>query len=444
MVMLVVLSLSAVTLSAGNCGNYGIYDSDSNDSTCTTYAAGVICATETLAFVSFKDGFASHDSLIGVHSDYGTSELICPTVDHSSKFETCAANVSLSSETTVRAGRTFAAQTPHTSLPGVLSTLLLPIIKAITPLKRIASYVSQAGLISVSMLGTDGVDCSTSAHGLNVSSFNPAERMSHYGDGMIAWLLARAQLSPITAASDVLSTNALHPSFSCPTLEDTNVMMSTLLNSSTWQTAELHDAMTPLACCNACFGAPLQLSCAGTIPPRALPLCGAVASLALDATPDGRNDTEVNAGPARSSVLGGGASDRVADTARGKGMVYFQLHNAVVIAVVLSIILGAIALISHVVMLCVRGMVTLVGRLLAASVGTLRSFAGQLSSRCSSFWVRVFVPEEACGEVKAKKAKAKKKKKKDKQQVLSPTMEKRPPHPRSSFSWTCHLADRTR
>ena len=297
--------------------------------------------------------------------------------------------------------------------------------------------MSQAGLISVSMLGTDGVDCSTSAHGLNVSSFNPAERMSHYGDGMIAWLLAPAQLSPITA-------NALHPSCSCPTLEDANMMMTTLLNTSTWQTAELHDAMTPLACCNACFGAPLQLSCAGTIPPRALPLCGAVASLALDATPDGRNDTEVNAGPARSSVLGGGASDRVADTARGKGMVYFQLHNAVVIAVVLSIILGAIALISHVVMLCVRGMVTLVGRLLAASVGTLRSFAGQLSSRCSSFWVRVFVPEEACGEVKAKKAKAKKKKKKDKQQVLSPTMEKRPPHPRSSFSWTCPLADRTR
>ena len=110
------------------------------------------------------------------------------------------------------------------------------------------------------------------------------------------------------------------------------------------------------------------------------------------------------------------------------------MHNAVaVIAVVLSIILGAIALISHVVMLCVRGMVTLVGRLLAASVGTLRSFAGQLSSRCSSFWVRVFVPEEACGEVKAKKAKAKKKKKKDKQQVLSPTMEKRAPHPCSSL-----------
>ena len=99
MVMLVVLSLSAVTLSAGNCGNYGIYDSDSNDSTCTTYA---ICATETLAFVSFKDGFTSHDSLIGVHGDYGTSELVCPTVDHSSKFETCAANVSLSSEITVR------------------------------------------------------------------------------------------------------------------------------------------------------------------------------------------------------------------------------------------------------------------------------------------------------------------------------------------------------
>ena len=111
MVMLVVLSLSAVTLSAGNCGNYGIYDSDSNDSTCTTYAAGVICATETLAFVSFKDGFTSH-SLIGVHGDYGTSELVCPTVDHSSKFETCAANVSLSSEITVRAGRTLAAQTP--------------------------------------------------------------------------------------------------------------------------------------------------------------------------------------------------------------------------------------------------------------------------------------------------------------------------------------------
>ena len=129
MVMLVVLSLSAVTLSAGNCGNYGNYDSDSNDSTCTANAAGVICATETLAFVSFKDGFASHDSLIGVHSDYGTSELICPTVDHSSKFETCAANVSPSSETTVRAGRTFAAQTPHTSLPGVLrsfSRLLRP------------------------------------------------------------------------------------------------------------------------------------------------------------------------------------------------------------------------------------------------------------------------------------------------------------------------------
>ena len=129
MMMLVVLSLSA-----GPFFIDGNYDSDSNDSTCTTYAAGVICATETLAFVSFKDGFASHDSLIGVHSDYGTSELICPTVDHSSKFETCAANVSPSSETTVRAGRTFAAQTPHTSLPGVLSTLLLPIIKAITPL----------------------------------------------------------------------------------------------------------------------------------------------------------------------------------------------------------------------------------------------------------------------------------------------------------------------
>ena len=105
MMMLVVLSLSAGTLFID-----GNYDSDSNNSTCTTNA-GVICATETLAFVSFKDGFASHDSLIGVHSDYGTSELICPTVDHSSKFETCAANVSLSSEITVRR-----------------STLLLPII----------------------------------------------------------------------------------------------------------------------------------------------------------------------------------------------------------------------------------------------------------------------------------------------------------------------------
>ena len=112
MMMLVVLSLSAGTLFID-----GNYDSDSNNSTCTTNA-GVICATETLAFVSFKDGFASHDSLIGVHSDYGTSELVCPTVDQSPKFETCAANVSLSSEITVRAGRTFAAQTPHTFLPG--------------------------------------------------------------------------------------------------------------------------------------------------------------------------------------------------------------------------------------------------------------------------------------------------------------------------------------
>ena len=111
MMMLVVLSLSAGTLFID-----GNYDSDSNNSTCTTNA-GVICATETLAFVSFKDGFTSHDSLIGVHGDYGTSELVCPTVDHSPKFETCAANVSLSSEITVRAGRTFAAQTPHTSLP---------------------------------------------------------------------------------------------------------------------------------------------------------------------------------------------------------------------------------------------------------------------------------------------------------------------------------------
>ena len=110
MMMLVVLSLSA-----GPFFIDGNYDSDSNNSNCTTNAG--ICATETVTFVSFKDGFASHDSLIGVHSDYGTSELICPTVDHSSKFETCAANVSLSSETTVRAGRTFAAQTPHTSLP---------------------------------------------------------------------------------------------------------------------------------------------------------------------------------------------------------------------------------------------------------------------------------------------------------------------------------------
>ena len=439
MMMLVVLSLSAGTLFID-----GNYDSDSNHSTCTTNA-GVICATETLAFVSFKDGFASHDSLIGVHSDYGTSaELMCPTVDHSSKFETSrAANVSLSSEITVRAGRTL-PPIPRTPLSlAFFLRSFSPIIEAITPLMRIASYVSQAGLISVSMLGTDGVDCSTSAHGLNVSSFNPAERMSHCGDGMIAWLLARAQLSPITAASDVLSTNALHPSFSCPTLEDANMMMTTLLNTSTWQTAELHDAMTPLACCNACFGAPLQLSCAGTISPRALPLCGAVASLALDATPDGRNDTEVNAGPARSSVLGGSASDRVADNARGKGMVYFQLHNAVVIAVALSIIFGAIALISHVVMLCVRGMVTLVGRLLAASVGTLRSFPGQLSSRCSSFWA--FVPKEMCGEVKAEKVRAKKKKKKTaKQQVLSPTMEKRAPHHAPLTMWTCPLADRTR
>ena len=102
MMMLVVLSLSYGTLFID-----GNYDSDSNDSTCTTYAAGVICATETLAFVSFKDGFASHDSLIGVHGDYGTSELVCPTFDDASKFETCAANVSLSSEITVRAGRTL-------------------------------------------------------------------------------------------------------------------------------------------------------------------------------------------------------------------------------------------------------------------------------------------------------------------------------------------------
>ena len=108
MMMLVVLSLSA-----GPFFIDGNYDSDSNNSNCTTNAG--ICATETAAFVSFKDGFASHDSLIGVHSDYGTSELICPTVDHSSKFETCAANVSPSSEITVRAGRTLPPR-PRTPL----------------------------------------------------------------------------------------------------------------------------------------------------------------------------------------------------------------------------------------------------------------------------------------------------------------------------------------
>ena len=133
MVMLVVLSLSAVTLSAGNCGNYGIYDSDSNYSTCTTYAAGVICATETLAFVSFKDGLASHDSLIGVHSDYGTSELICPTVDHSSKFETCAANVSPSSEITVRAGRTLP---PRPRTPFSLAFFLRSFSRLLRPSHR--------------------------------------------------------------------------------------------------------------------------------------------------------------------------------------------------------------------------------------------------------------------------------------------------------------------
>ena len=193
---------------------------------------------------------------------------------------------------------------------------------------RIATFASQAGLISVSMIGTDvpAMYCSTSAHGLNVSSFNPAERMSHYGDGMIAWLLARAQLSPITAASDVLSTNVLYPSFSCPTLEDVNMMMNALLNVSPWQAADIHDAMTP-ACCNARFGAPLQLFCAGTIPPWALPLCGAVASLALDATPERRSDTEtINAALVRSSALSGGVSGcfAFADTLHGDGAV-FQL-----------------------------------------------------------------------------------------------------------------------
>ena len=120
MMMLVVLSLSAGTLFID-----GNYDSDSNNSTCTTNA-GVICATETLAFVSFKD--ASHDLIIGIRGEYGTSG----SLNDWSNFvfgRTCAANVSLSSETTVRAGRTFAAQTPHTSLPGVLrsfSRLLIP------------------------------------------------------------------------------------------------------------------------------------------------------------------------------------------------------------------------------------------------------------------------------------------------------------------------------
>ena len=88
--------------------------------------AGVICAKPTSAFVSFKD--ASHDSIIGIRGEYGTSG----SLNDWSNFvfgRTCAANVSLSSETTVRAGRTFAAQTPHTSLPGVLrsfSRLLRP------------------------------------------------------------------------------------------------------------------------------------------------------------------------------------------------------------------------------------------------------------------------------------------------------------------------------
>ena len=106
MMMLVVLSLTA-----GPFFIDGNYDSDSNNSTCTTNAG--ICATETVAFVSFKDGFASHDSPIRIRGEYGTSELTCPTLDDASKFETCAANVSLcSSEITVRAGRTLAAQTP--------------------------------------------------------------------------------------------------------------------------------------------------------------------------------------------------------------------------------------------------------------------------------------------------------------------------------------------
>ena len=130
MVMLVVLSLSYGTLFID-----GNYDSDSNNSTYigTTDPglgeegfAGVICAKPTSAFVSFKD--ASHDSIIGIRGEYGTSG----SLNDWSNFvfgRTCAANVSLSSETTVRAGRTFAAQTPHTSLPGVLrsfSRLLRP------------------------------------------------------------------------------------------------------------------------------------------------------------------------------------------------------------------------------------------------------------------------------------------------------------------------------
>ena len=135
MIVVLVLFLTATALYIG-----GNYDSDSNNSTYigTTDPglgeegfAGVICAKPTSAFVSFKD--ASHDLIIGIRGEYGTSG----SLNDWSNFvfgRTCAANVSLSSETTVRAGRTFAAQTPHTFLPGVLSTLLLPIIKAITPL----------------------------------------------------------------------------------------------------------------------------------------------------------------------------------------------------------------------------------------------------------------------------------------------------------------------
>ena len=130
-VMMIVVLVLFLTTSALFIG--GNYDSDTNNSTYigTTDPgeegfAGVICAKPTSAFVSFKD--ASHDSIIGIRGEYGTSG----SLNDWSNFvfgRTCAANVSLSSETTVRAGRTFAAQTPHTSLPGVLrsfSRLLRP------------------------------------------------------------------------------------------------------------------------------------------------------------------------------------------------------------------------------------------------------------------------------------------------------------------------------
>ena len=113
MIVVLVLFLTATALFIG-----GNYDSDSNNSTYigTTDPglgeegfAGVICAKPTSAFVSFKD--ASHDSIIGIRGEYGTSG----SLNDWSNFvfgRTCAANVSLSSEITVRAGRTLAAQTP--------------------------------------------------------------------------------------------------------------------------------------------------------------------------------------------------------------------------------------------------------------------------------------------------------------------------------------------